>query len=65
MLEFCYDFLDRYFDLRDFELIQMDIDNNMAISGESPDNIVRPELKNEFDTKKDRVAGLEKVERSY
>ena len=33
MLEFYYDFLDRYFDRRDFELIQMDTDSNyMAIS---------------------------------
>ena len=28
MLEFCYDFLDRYFAHRDFELIQMDKDCN-------------------------------------
>ena len=28
MLEFYYDFLDRYFDRRDFELIQMDTDSN-------------------------------------
>ena len=36
MLEFYYDFLDRYVDRRDFELIQMDTDSNyMAISGAS------------------------------
>ena len=35
MLEFYYDFLDRYIDRRDFELIQMDTDSNyMAISGD-------------------------------
>jgi len=33
-LEFYYDILDRYFDRRDFELIQMDTDSNyMAVSG--------------------------------
>ena len=35
MLEFYYDFLDHYFDRRDFELIQMDTDkNNFTISAE-------------------------------
>ena len=35
MLAFYYDFLDRYFDRKDFELIQMDTDSNyMAISAE-------------------------------
>ena len=53
MLEFYYDFLDRYFDRRDFELIQMDTDSNyMAISAESLDDIVRPELKAEFEAQK-------------
>ena len=36
MLQFYYDFLDRYLDRRDFELIQMDTDSNyMAISGKT------------------------------
>ena len=49
MLEFYYDFLDRYFARRDFELIQMDTDRNyMAISGESLQDIVRPGLKAEL-----------------
>ena len=35
MLEFYYDFLDRFVDRKDFELIQMDTDSNyMAISYE-------------------------------
>ena len=43
MLEFYYDFLDRYFDRRDFELIQMDTDSNyIAISAERLEDIVRP-----------------------
>ena len=53
MLEFYYDFLDRYFDRRDFELIQMDTDSNyMAISVDSLEEIVRPELRTEFEAKK-------------
>ena len=46
MLEFYYDFLDRYFDRKDFELIQMDTDSNyMTISAEKLEDIVKPELK--------------------
>jgi len=53
MLEFYYDFLDRYFDRRDVELIQMDTDSNyMAISAERLEDIVRPELQTEFEAKK-------------
>ena len=53
MLEFYYDFLDRYFDRRDFELIQIDTDSNyIAISGERLEDIVRPELKPEFEAQK-------------
>jgi len=48
MLEFYYDFLDKY-----FELIQMDTDSNyMAISGERLKDIVRPEMKAEFKAEK-------------
>ena len=53
MLEFYYDFLDRYFDRRDFELIQMDTDSNyIAISAERIEDIVRPDLKPEFEAQK-------------
>ena len=53
MLEFYYDFLDRYIDRRDFELIQMDTDSNyMAISGKSLEDIVKPEMKAEFEKEK-------------
>jgi len=48
MLEFYYDFLDKY-----VELIQMDTDSlYMGISGESIEEIVRPELKAEFEAEK-------------
>ena len=58
MLEFYYDFLDRYVDRRDFELIQMDTDSNyMAISAYKLEGIVHPELRAEFEaTKKQWLA---------
>ena len=73
MLEFYYDFLDRYFDRKDFELIQMDTDSNyLAISGKKLEDIVRPELKEEFEAQKEdwlawdkwsgRTPGLFKME---
>jgi len=44
MLEFYYDFLDRYFSRRDFELIQMDKDSNfLAISADRLEDIVCPQ----------------------
>ena len=53
MLEFYYDFLDRYFDRRDFELIQMDTHNNyIAISAEKLEDIVKPDLQKEFEEKR-------------
>ena len=53
MLEYYYDFLDKYVDRRDFELTQMDTDSNyMAISCERLEDVVRPELKAEFDAEK-------------
>ena len=73
MLEFYYDFLDRYFDRRDFKLILMDTDSNyMAISAERLEDIVRPELQTEFvakkqewlawDKRRGRTPGLFKLE---
>ena len=42
-LEFYYDFLDRYFDSRDFKLVQMDTDSNyIAIFADRLEDIVRP-----------------------
>ena len=61
MLEFYHDFLDRYFDRKDFELIQMDTDSNyIAISGESLEDIVRPELKAEFEAQKNQWLAWDK-----
>jgi len=53
MLEFYYDFLDRYISRRDFELIQMDTDSNyIAISADKLEDIVLPQLRAEFEAKK-------------
>ena len=49
MLEFYYDFLDKYIDRKDFELIQMDTDSMyMAISTENLDDIIKPEMRKEY-----------------
>ena len=49
MLEFYYDFLDVFIDRHEFELIQMDNDSNyLAISGDSIEDVVRAELRTEF-----------------
>ena len=43
MLEFHYDFLDKYVDRRDYELIQMDTDSSyMALSASTLDDLVKP-----------------------
>ena len=61
MLEIYYDFLDKYIDRRDFELIQLDTDSNyMAISGERLEDIVRPELKAEFEAQKNQWLAWDK-----
>ena len=50
MLEFYYDFLDYFVDRQSFELIQMETDSlYMGIAGESLEDVVRPELREEFD----------------
>ena len=46
MLEFYYDFVDKFCDRRDFEVTQMDTDSlYMALSAEDFDEIIRPDLK--------------------
>ena len=73
MLEFYYDFLDKFCDRRDFELIQMDTDSfYMALSAEDFDDIIKPEMKKLYKEEKKnwlvtdeyskRVPGLFKAE---
>ena len=50
VLEFYHNFLDRFVDRGDFELIQMDTDSlYFALSDNKLEDVVRPELKAEFD----------------
>ena len=53
MLEFYYDFLDKYFSRQDFELPYMDTDSfYLAMSGDSLDEVIRPEMKQAYETDK-------------
>ena len=53
MLQFYYDFLDKYIDRRDFELIQMDTDSMyFALSHDTLEEAVKPELLQEFEREK-------------
>ena len=52
-LQFYYDFLDKYLDRADFQMCEMDTDSAyIAISGESVESLVKPELKAEFEADK-------------
>ena len=73
MLEFYYDFLDKFCERRDFELIQMDTDSlYMALSANDFDEIIKPEMKELYKEEKKnwlvtdeyskRVPGLFKAE---
>ena len=73
MLEFYYDFLDKFCDRRDFELIKMDTDSfYMALSANDFDDIIKPEMKELYKKEKKnwlvtdeyskRVPGLFKAE---
>ena len=49
MLEFYYDFMDKYVDRTDFEYCEMDTDGAyMAISGSSLEEVYRPEMKDRY-----------------
>ena len=53
ILEFYYDVLDKYFSREDFELCCMDADSfYLAMSGDSLDEIVRPEMKQGYEADK-------------
>ena len=58
ILELYHDFLDHFIDRQDFELIPMDTDSlYFALSASNLEEVVRPELKVEFDAcKKDWLA---------
>ena len=53
MLEFYYDFLDKYLDRSDYEYCEMDTDSTyIAISGENIEELVKPDLREEFENDK-------------
>ena len=53
LLQFYYDYLDKYLDCSDFQMCEMDTDSAYtAISGESVESLVKPELRAEFDQDK-------------
>ncbi len=53
MLQFYYNFLDFYLDRSDFEYVQMDTDSAyFAISGDSIESLVKPELRDHFEIEK-------------
>ena len=61
MLEFYYDFLDKYVDRCDFELMYMDTDSfYLAISGESLDDVIKPELRAEYEAEKSKWLATDK-----
>ena len=75
ILEFYYDFLDYYLPREDFEMVEMDTDNNyLGITEENVEELIKPKLREEFENDKHnwlvtplmpqgkRTSGLFKVE---
>ena len=61
ILGFYYDFLDKYFSRQDFELCYMDTDSfYLVMSGDSLDEIVRPEMKQVYEADKKNWVATEK-----
>ena len=53
MLQFYYEVIDHFLDRSDFELLEMDTDSlYMAIAGDSVEELVKPERKEEFEAAK-------------
>jgi len=53
MLEFYYDFIDKYIDRSDFELIEMDTDSNyFAFSADDIEKLIKPELREQYEKEK-------------
>jgi hypothetical protein len=50
MLEFFYDFIDKYIDRSDFESLEMDTDSNyFAFSEDNIEKLIRPHMRKEYD----------------
>lgn len=53
MLEFYYDCLDKYVDRSDFQYVEMDTDSAyLAISGAKLEDVIKPDMKDEFEKDK-------------
>ncbi len=53
MLDFYYNFIDKYIDRSDFELLEMDTDSNyFAFSEDSIEKLIKPEMKEEYENDK-------------
>ncbi len=53
MLDFYYNFIDKYIDRSDFEFLEMDTDSNyFAFSGDSIEKLIKPEMKEEYENAK-------------
>ena len=53
MLQFYYDFIDKYIEREDFELLEMDTDSNyFAFSEDSIEKLIKPHMREEY--KKDK-----------
>ncbi len=50
MLDFYYNFIDKYIDRSDFELLEMDTESNyFAFSEDSIEKLIKPEMKEEYE----------------
>jgi hypothetical protein len=53
MLEFYYDFIDKYIDRSDFEMVEMDTDSNyFAFSEDSIEKLIKPHMRAEYEKDK-------------
>ena len=53
MLEFYYDFIDKYIERKDFELTEMDTDSNyFAFSEDSIEKLIKPHMREEYEKDK-------------
>ncbi len=53
MLDFYYNFIDKYIDRSDFELLEMDTDSNyFAFSEDSIEKLIKPHMREEYEKDK-------------
>ncbi len=53
MLEFYYDFIDKYVEREDFELLEMDTDSNyFAFSEDNIEKLIKPHMREEYEKDK-------------